>query len=700
MEKAIAHSEFNEIVSEAKRSGSLKDAFLEHGITDVENLFPEVQYVNKEPNLVGRDTSWVTDALSRVRHVPFSRVKTRYANITEDEARAKGYVKGKQKVEEVFSALKRSTDPTTIYKLQKMDRDDIIDITDFDVIAWIKNEMRTMLNEEIARAIFIGDGRSLTDNDHINENNVRPILTDDPVYAVHKVLEKTDSQSDDDFTKNFIKEVVKSRKDYKGSGNPVLYTTEDMLTNMLLLEDEYGISLYQSQEALATALRVSKIVAVPVFDNIGHEDGVFSYELLGIMVNLADYTIGADKGGQVSLFDDFDIDYNKQSYLIETRCSGALTIPYSAVTFEKKVDYTVRVTAVKMITSDNITLYDYNDTSHLVFMARVEPDNATNKEIKWSSSDESKAIIDRLGWSTPKSAGDVVITATSVDNPDAKATSHAHVLSKPSTVTINKTSTSIAKGSTEKLTATVKPDDAYQEVFWHTENPAVATVGYSSGVVTAVSAGKVNIVGYAYAHSLTFATCEVTVTEPVVHPTGIKLGNTPDNSSMTLGDTFQFTASLEPDDATDKELVWSSDQESIITISDTGLATAKSGGYANVSVRPHDDTICKESKSVGVLVIVPTTSITLNKTGTVNANTGDTLQLTATVKPDNATNKDVRWSSSDPTIADLSSSADVSSSCLVSFKKAGTVIISAVSASDSHIVVKVTFNVTDAQVMP
>lgn len=607
MEKAIAHkktlthSEFNEIVSEAKRSGSLKDAFLEHGITDVENLFPEVQSVNKEPNLVSRDTSWATDALSRVRHIPFSRVKTIYANITEDEARAKGYIKGKQKVEEVFPVLKRFTDPTTIYKLQKMDRDDIIDITDFDVIAWIKNEMRTMLNEEIARAIFIGDGRSLTDNDHINENNVRPILTDDPVFAVHKVLEKTDSQSDDDFTKNFIKEVVKSRKDYKGSGNPVLYTTEDMLTNMLLLEDEYGRILYQSQEALATALRVSKIVAVPVFDNIGHEDGVLSYELLGIMVNPADYTIGADKGGQVSLFDDFDIDYNKQSYLIETRCSGALTIPYSAVTFEKKVNNTVHVTAVKMITSDNITLYDYNGTTHTVFRARVEPDNATNKEIKWSSSDESKIIIDRLGWSTPKSAGDAVITATSVDNPAAKATSHAHILPKPSTVTINKTTTSIIKGSTEKLTATVKPDDAYQDVAWYTENPAVATVDYSSGVVTAVSAGKVNILGRAYAYKSVFVTCEVTVTDP-------------------------------------------------------------------------------------------TASITLNKTGTVNVNTGDTLQLTATVKPDIDVYKNIKWSTNNPTIADVSSSG------LVSFKKAGTAIISAVSAFDPSIVAEVTFNVTDAQV--
>lgn len=470
--KTLTHSEFNEIVSEAKRSGSLKDAFLEHGITDVENLFPEVQSVNKEPNLVGRDTSWVTDALSRVRHIPFSRIKSIYANITEDEARAKGYIKGKQKVEEVFPVLKRSTDPTTIYKLQKMDRDDIIDITDFDVIAWIKNEMRIMLNEEIARAIFIGDGRSLTDNDHINENNVRPILTDDPVFAVHKVLEKTKSQSDDDFTKNFIKEVVKSRKDYKGSGNPVFYTTEDMLTNMLLLEDEYGRTLYQSQEALATALRVSKIVAVPVFDNIGHEDGVLSYELLGIMVNLADYTIGADKGGQVSLFDDFDIDYNKQSYLIETRCSGALTIPYSAVTFEKKVDNTVHVTAVKWenFTSGDILQVDVNladeSTKHPIVEASVEPENATNKEIKYSSSDESKATIDSTGEMTVVSVGDVVITATSVDNPNAKVTLNVHIRPKPSTV-------------------------------------------------TAVSAGKANIKATSDYDESISATCEVTVTEPV-----------------------------------------------------------------------------------------------------------------------------------------------------------------------------------------
>lgn len=420
--KTLTHSEFNKIVSEAKRSGSLKDAFLEHGITDVENLFPEVQSVNKEPNLVGRDTSWVTDALSRVRHIPFSRVKTIYANITEDEARAKGYIKGKQKVEEVFPALKRSTDPTTIYKLQKMDRDDIIDITDFDVIAWIKNEMRTMLNEEIARAIFIGDGRSLTDNDHINENNVRPILTDDPVYAVHKVLEKTKSQSDDDFTKNFIREVVKSRKDYKGSGNPVLYTTEDILTNMLLLEDGYGRTLYQSQEALATALRVSKIVAVPVFDNIGHKDGAISYELLGIMVNLADYTIGADKGGQVSLFDDFDIDYNKQSYLIETRCSGALTIPYSAVTFEKEVDNIVHVTdPTASITLNKTGTVNANTGDTLQLTATVKPDIDVYKNIQWSTNNPTIADVSSSGLVSFKKAGTAIISAVSAFDPSIVA---------------------------------------------------------------------------------------------------------------------------------------------------------------------------------------------------------------------------------------------------------------------------------------
>lgn len=610
MEKAIAHkktlthSEFNEIVSEAKRSGSLKDAFLEHGITDVENLFPEVQSVNKEPNLVGRDTSWVTDALSRVRHIPFSRIKSIYANITEDEARAKGYIKGKQKVEEVFPVLKRSTDPTTIYKLQKMDRDDIIDITDFDVIAWIKNEMRTMLNEEIARAIFIGDGRSLTDNDHINENNVRPILTDDPVFAVHKVLEKTKSQSDDDFTKNFIKEVVKSRKDYKGSGNPVLYTTEDMLTNMLLLEDEYGRTLYQSQEALATALRVSKIVAVPVFDNIGHEDGVLSYELLGIMVNLADYTIGADKGGQVSLFDDFDIDYNKQSYLIETRCSGALTIPYSAVTFEKKIDNTVHVTEAYIgagAASGRYTLAEGNDYK---FVVTVLPENATNKEIKWSSSDNSKATIDSEGNMTAKSVGDVVITGTSVDNPDVKVTCRVNIITRPQIVTLNKTTMSMAVGSREELTATVKPDDANQNVYWYSDNRAVAESGLYAGIgsagIYAKSAGKANIKAVPADNKSISATCEVTVTDP-------------------------------------------------------------------------------------------TASITLNKTGTVNANTGDTLQLTATVKPDIDIYKNIQWSTNNPTIADVSSSG------LVSFKKAGTAIISAVSEFDPSIVAKVTFNVTDAQ---
>ena len=335
--KTITHSEFNEIVSEAKRSGSLKDTFLEHGITNVENLFPEVQAVNKEPYFVSREMDWVKGVMSGVKHTPFSRIKSTYANITADAARAKGYVKGKQKVEEVIVALKRTTTPTTIYKLQSMDRDDVIDITDFDVVAWLKSEMRVMLDEELARAILIGDGRSASDNDHINTSNIRPILGDDPTYTVSRTLERAADDTDDTFAKKFIHDVIKSRKEYKGSGNPVLYTSEDMLTNMLLMEDKTGRVVYDSVDKLTTALRVSKIVTVPVFEGHTRTVGATNFALLGILVNLSDYNVGADKGGQVSMFDDFDIDFNKQKYLIETRCSGALVVPYSAISFEEKL---------------------------------------------------------------------------------------------------------------------------------------------------------------------------------------------------------------------------------------------------------------------------------------------------------------------------------------------------------------------------
>lgn len=335
----LTHSEFVEIMNDAKRKGSVKDAFLEHGITNVGNLFPEHQAVSRVPEVVDRDQTWVGQVMRSVKHTPFSRVKSFYANITADEARAKGYIKGKQKVEEVITALKRTTDPQTIYKLQKMDRDDVVDITDFDVIAWLKAEMRGKLDEEIARAILVGDGRSSSSEDKIDPLKIRPVYGDDATYTIKRTLARAAGADDYAFAKAFIKDIVRSRKDYKGSGNPVLYTTEDMLTNMLLIEDTTGRVIYDTIEKLKTALRVSDIVTVPVMENISREDtgAKKKYNLLGVLVNLADYNVGADKGGAVNMFDDFDIDYNKMKYLIETRCSGALVKPYSAVSFEEEV---------------------------------------------------------------------------------------------------------------------------------------------------------------------------------------------------------------------------------------------------------------------------------------------------------------------------------------------------------------------------
>ena len=333
----LMHSEVLAAIEDAKKTGSMKEAFISHGITNVENLFPEVQAVNKTPELIARDTSWVNVVMGSVKHSPFSRVKSTAANITADEARARGYIKGKQKISEVITALKRTTLPTTVYKLQKMDRDDVIDITDFDVIAWLKQEMRGMLDEELARAFLIGDGRDGSDDSKINEQNIRPILGDNATYTVARTLTRTSGETNSDFAKDFIKDVIKSRKEYKGSGNPILFTTEDLLTEMLLIEDKIGHRIYKTEAELATALRVSKIVTVPVFEGHKREVGGNNYALMGILVNLADYNVGADKGGAVTMFDDFDIDYNKYEYLIETRCSGALVKPYSAVTFEEKL---------------------------------------------------------------------------------------------------------------------------------------------------------------------------------------------------------------------------------------------------------------------------------------------------------------------------------------------------------------------------
>lgn len=347
--ETLSHSEFMEIVSEAKRKGSMKDAFLEHNITEIPylahsitnvgNLFPEAKAVSRVPEVVDRDQTWVGNVMASVKHTPFSRVKSFYANITADEARAKGYVKGAKKVEEVITALKRTTDPQTVYKLQKMDRDDIIDITDFDVVAWLKGEMRGKLDEEIARAILIGDGRSSSSADKVDPLKIRPVYQDDTTYTIKRILTRASGADDSAFAKAFIKDVVKSRKEYKGSGNPTLYTTEDMLTSMLLIEDTTGRVIYDTIEKLKTALRVRDIVTVPVMENVGREDtpGKKKWNLLGILVNLSDYNVGADKGGSVNMFDDFDINYNKYEYLIETRCSGALVKPYSAITFEEEI---------------------------------------------------------------------------------------------------------------------------------------------------------------------------------------------------------------------------------------------------------------------------------------------------------------------------------------------------------------------------
>ena len=339
----LTHSQMETIITDGKKFGSLRDSFLAHadeyGIKDIDWLFPEAKTFQDKPEFISRKMEWVSTVMSGVHKSPFSRIKSMFADITEDEARAKGYIKGNLKKEEVFSLLKRTTTPTTIYKKQKLDRDDIIDITDFDVVAWIKAEMRVMLDEEIARAILVGDGRLASDDDKINEDNIRPIWKEADLFCIKK--EVTVGDNDDATAKNFIRTAIKSRKDYRGSGNPVLFTTEDFLTDMLLLEDSIGHKLYKTEAELATALRVSKVVTVPVMENLTRPvtKGATAYTntLMGIIVNLNDYNVGADKGGAISMFDDFDIDYNQQKYLIETRCSGALTKPYSAIVLEKSV---------------------------------------------------------------------------------------------------------------------------------------------------------------------------------------------------------------------------------------------------------------------------------------------------------------------------------------------------------------------------
>lgn len=334
-ENVLSHDAMNTIIADAKRYGSLKESFLAHaqeyGIESIDYLFPEVKTLNTPPEFIKRDTGWVSDVMNSVHKTPFSRIKSMFADITEDEARAKGYIKGNLKKEEVFSLLKRSTTPTTIYKKQKLDRDDVVDITDFDVISWLKHEMRMMLDEEIARAILIGDGRLASSDDKINEQNIRPVVSDSELFTIKTLVNVAKGATDDDKAKATIKAAVKARKNYKGSGNPTFYTTEDFLTNALLLEDTQGHRLYKNESDVAAAMRVSKIVTVPVMEGV---KGPNNKDLIGIIVNLEDYNVGADKGGAIDMFDDFDIDYNQQKYLIETRCSGALIKPYSAVVLE------------------------------------------------------------------------------------------------------------------------------------------------------------------------------------------------------------------------------------------------------------------------------------------------------------------------------------------------------------------------------
>ena len=338
----LTHAEMTAILTDAKRYGSLKESVLQHketfGIENIDILFPDYKNMNVPPEFIKRDTGWVAQVMNGVSHTPFSRIKSVFADITADDARARGYMKGNLKKEEVFTLLKRTTDPQTIYKKQKLHRDDVIDITSFDVVAWIKAEMRMMLDEEIARAILVGDGRLSSSDDKIKETNIRPIYKEEALYVVNTVLDK---QPDvDTRAKAFIKAAVKARKDYQGSGEPTLFCSEDLLTDLLLLEDGHGRAIYESEAKLATALRVKKIVTVPVMEGVhrmNNATGVNAEcDLLGIIVNLRDYNVGADKGGAINMFEDFDIDYNAQKYLIETRCSGALVKPYSAIVIEEK----------------------------------------------------------------------------------------------------------------------------------------------------------------------------------------------------------------------------------------------------------------------------------------------------------------------------------------------------------------------------
>lgn len=332
--------EINAVIKNAKSAGSLRAAFddagidgdeLAHSIDNVEWLFPEDHLLDTTPRIIDKPDDWVSKVMGAVHHIPFSRFKSQFADLTEEEARAKGYMKGNFKKEEVFGLLRRSTAPTTVYKKQKMDRDDVVDITSFDVVAWLRSEMRYKLNRELALSYILGDGRPAGSEDKIDEQCIRPVVNDTDLFTIKVQVATTGLTKIEDKMKAVIKQVLRSRKDYRGSGTPTLFTTEDVLTEMLLLEDGIGHPLYADAAALARKLRVKEIVTIPEMEG---RKGPKGGDLIGVIVNLTDYTVGADKGGAVSMFDDFDIDYNAQKYLIETRCSGALTVPYSAMAVE------------------------------------------------------------------------------------------------------------------------------------------------------------------------------------------------------------------------------------------------------------------------------------------------------------------------------------------------------------------------------
>ena len=343
-DEVLQHSEIlASAIQDAKKYGSLKESVIEHAainnITDIGKLFPDATALNKEPIMIEKDQTWVGKIINTIKHTPFSRVKVTMGKMTEPQARAKGYIKGNKKTNIQMAALNRIVTPTTVYIKNEIDRDDVIDITDFDVVAWQKREMRKELDKELALAALLGDGRDISDNDKINEQNIIPIIKDVDTFTIkYTITEGVDykqtnnsASSNDSFTKGIIRAAIRSRKEYKGSGSPTFFTTEDYLTDMLLIEDQNGRRIYESLAQLALALRVKEIVTIPEMEQEAYKD------IVSVIVNMADYTMGADKGGSVNMFDDFDIDYNQMKYLMETRCSGALAVPYSAIVLKKTV---------------------------------------------------------------------------------------------------------------------------------------------------------------------------------------------------------------------------------------------------------------------------------------------------------------------------------------------------------------------------